>query len=164
MVFPFRIICMWWHLLLVKFTCVNLSSLSLINHCLVRLFSLSAAVCNFSVASSTLSPTAMMAVSSAKVATVVPSGCRRSLVYNRYRTVPNTHPFVTPALMGLNLEYIVSGWTLLVSLWGYLPVLCVSCSQKMLFLTRWCEVADRSWRECFAVCRQCHSVITFNAS
>jgi len=53
-------------------------------------FTLSTARCNFSVASSTLSPTAMMAVSSAKDVTVDSSGCGRSLVYSRYRTGPNT--------------------------------------------------------------------------
>jgi len=45
-------------------------------------------------------PTATRAVSSAKVATVVPSGCGRSFVYSRYKTEPNTLPYGTPALMG----------------------------------------------------------------
>ena len=83
----------------------QLSSLSLINHCLVHLFISSAALCNLSVASSTSPPTSMMAVSSAKVAILVPSGCRRSLVYIRYKTGPNTRPCCTPALNGLSPEY-----------------------------------------------------------
>jgi hypothetical protein len=41
---------------------------------------LSPACCNFSVASSMLSPPAMIVMSSAKVATVASSGCGRSLV------------------------------------------------------------------------------------
>jgi hypothetical protein len=49
----------------------RLYSLSLMSHCLVQLFIVSASCCNFSVASST---SAMMAVSSEKVATVVPAG------------------------------------------------------------------------------------------
>jgi hypothetical protein len=59
---------------------------------------------------------------------------------------------------------IVSGWTLVVCLWGYFPFLSVSCSQKMLSLARWCGVADRNWRECIAVCHHCHFVITFYKS
>jgi len=54
----------------------------------------------------------MRAVSPAKVATVVPSGCGRSLVYRRYRTGPNTLPFGTPALMGFRPEYQSSCLTL----------------------------------------------------
>jgi hypothetical protein len=50
---------------------------------------LSAARCNFAVASATSPPTATRAVSSAKVATVVPSGCGRSVVYSS--TVGPTH-------------------------------------------------------------------------
>jgi len=44
------------------------------------------AVCNFSVDSSLLLPIANIAVSSAKVATVLLSNTGRSLVYSRYRT------------------------------------------------------------------------------
>ena len=70
-------------LLLVKVTWIDLSSLSLISHCQVQLFISSAALCNSSVASTSSPPMAMMAVSSAKFATVVPSGCGRSLMYRR---------------------------------------------------------------------------------
>ena len=45
------------------------------------------AVCNFPVDSSLLLPTANIAVSSAKVATMLFSSFGRSLVYSRYRTV-----------------------------------------------------------------------------
>jgi hypothetical protein len=65
MVFPFVIIGIGRHLLLVKFTCIDLSSLRLMNHCAVQLLILSAARCSWSVASLTWSPTAIMAVSSA---------------------------------------------------------------------------------------------------
>jgi len=102
---PFIIIGMWRYLLLVKFTCVDLSSISLINHYLVQLFMMSAARCTFSVASSTSASTATMVGSSAKVATVVPSCCGRLLVYIRYRTEPNTLPCGTQALIGLSPEY-----------------------------------------------------------
>jgi hypothetical protein len=49
-----------WHLLSVKSTCTNLASFSLIQHFLFQLFILSTVCCNFSVAYSTLSPTASM--------------------------------------------------------------------------------------------------------
>ena len=65
----------------------------------------SAACCSFSVASSTSVPTARMAVSSAKFATVVPTGWGMSLVWIRYRTGPSTLPCRTPALTGLRSEY-----------------------------------------------------------
>ena len=70
---------------LVKSTYTDLGSFSLINHFLIQLVILSTARCNFSVASSRLPPTAMTAVSSAKVATVASSGCGRSLFYSMYR-------------------------------------------------------------------------------
>jgi len=105
MVLPFITTGIWWYLLLVKVTWIDLSLLSLISYCRVQLFISSAAICNFSVASTTSAPTAMMAVSSAKVATVGPSGCGRSLVYRRYKTGPSTLPCGTPTLMGLSPEY-----------------------------------------------------------
>ena len=80
----------------------------LISHCRVQSFISSAALCNFSVASTTSPPTAVIEVSSAKVATVVPSSCGRSLVYRRYKTGPSTLPCGTPALMGLSPEYSLS--------------------------------------------------------
>jgi hypothetical protein len=63
---PFITTGIWWYLLLVKVTWIDLSLLSLISYCRVQLFISSAAICNFSVASTTSAPTAMMAVSSAK--------------------------------------------------------------------------------------------------
>jgi hypothetical protein len=55
------------------------------------------------VASSTSPLTAIMAVSSAKVATVVPTGCGRSLVYMRSKTGRNT------LLCGTRLNGVESG-------------------------------------------------------
>ena len=75
MVLPFIMTGIWWYLSLVKVTWIDLSSLSLISYCRVQLFISSAALCNFSVASTTSPSTAMMAVTSA----TVPSGWGRSL-------------------------------------------------------------------------------------
>ena len=66
---------------------------------------MSAACCNLSVASSTSVPTAMMAVSSAKFATVVPADWGISRVCTRNKTGPSTLPCGTPAFMGLSSEY-----------------------------------------------------------
>ena len=88
--------------MLVKSTYTDLASFSLINHFLVQLFTLSTAGCNSSVVSLTLSPTAIIAVSSAKVVTVASSGCGRLLLYSRYRMGHNTLPFGTPSLICLS--------------------------------------------------------------
>jgi hypothetical protein len=59
MTLSFTIIGICWHLLLVKSSCTDWASFSLINHFLVQLFTLSTALCNFSVAASAPSPTAI---------------------------------------------------------------------------------------------------------
>ena len=82
----------------------RLGFINLINHFLVRLFSLSTARCSFSVASLTMSPTATMAVSSAKIATVASPSSGRSLMYIRHTTGSNTLPSGTPNSVGLNSD------------------------------------------------------------
>jgi hypothetical protein len=62
------------------------------------------AVCNFSLDSSLLLPTVNIAVSSAKVATLIFSRFGRLLVCSRYRTGPNTLPCGTPAFISLGSE------------------------------------------------------------
>jgi hypothetical protein len=62
------------------------------------------AVCSFPVDSSLLLPTVNIALSSAKVATVLLSNFGRSLVYSRYRTGLNTLPCGTPDFISLSSE------------------------------------------------------------
>jgi len=92
MTLSFIVIGVCWHLVLVKSACTDLTAFSLTDHFLVQLFTLSTARCNFSVTSLTLSPTAIIALSSAKVVTVASSGCGRSLLYSSYRIGHNTLP------------------------------------------------------------------------
>ena len=62
------------------------------------------AVCNFPVDFSLLLPIANIALSSAKVATMLFSNFGRSLIYSRYRTGPGIRPCGTPTNISLSSE------------------------------------------------------------
>ena len=90
--------------LLVKLRWTDLDSLSWMCCFFLNFFFWLMAVCNFAVDSSLLLPTANIAVSSAKVATMLFYNFGRSLVYSRYRTGPNTLPCGTSGFISLSSE------------------------------------------------------------
>jgi hypothetical protein len=61
---------------------------------------------------------AMIEVSSANVAVIVPGDVGRSAVYSRYKSGPNTLPCGTPALMGVSGDCSV-------------PMFMMKCHQRM---------------------------------
>jgi len=88
--------------LLVKLIWTDLDSLSWMCHFFVHFCIWLIVVCNFPVDSSLLLLNANIAVSSAKVATMLFSNFGRSLVYSRYRTGPSTLLCGTPAFIFLS--------------------------------------------------------------
>lgn len=75
------------------------------HHSLVQLLTLSAVFFNITIASSIVSPTDKIAVSSAYVATTVSVHCGRSLVKRKFRTSARALPCGIPALILFNCEY-----------------------------------------------------------
>jgi len=90
--------------LLVKLIWTDLDSFSWMCHFFVHFCIWFMAVCNFPLDSSLLLPTANIAVSSAKVATMLFYNFWRSLVHSRYRTGPSTLPCGTPSFISLSSE------------------------------------------------------------